>query len=134
MSIEARRDVFQAIADPTRREIINLIARNTMNLNTIADNFDISRPSVSQHIKILYECGIVDIQQIGRERYCKIRPANLKEVAEWVEPFRKLWEQKLDSFEAYLNELQLKSKKTKRKKNEKSGRRKKSNAIAKKNL
>jgi DNA-binding transcriptional ArsR family regulator len=134
MSIEARRDVFQAIADPTRRQIINLIAHNAMNLNAIADNFDISRPSVSQHIKILYECGIIDIQKIGRERYCKIQPSNLREVAEWVEPFRKLWTQKLDSFESYLNELQVKSKKLKRKKNEKSRLRKKSNAIAKKNL
>ena len=118
MPTEARRDVFQAIADPTRRQILNLIARKALNLNAIAHNFEISRPTVSEHIKILHECGIIDIQKIGRERYCKIQPKNLREVADWVEPFRELWEQKLDSFENYLNKLH-----TKRSKNEKSKRR-----------
>lgn len=111
MTMEARRDVFQAIADPTRRQIISLIARKEMNLNAIADNFDISRPSVSQHIKILHECGIIEIEKMGRERYCKIQPRNLKEVADWVDPFRELWEEKLDSFEKYLTKLQTKRKK-----------------------
>jgi DNA-binding transcriptional ArsR family regulator len=129
MTTEARRDVFQAIADPTRRQIIELVAHNEMNLNAIANNFDISRPSISQHIKILYECGIIDIQKIGRERYCKIQPTNLREVADWVERFRGLWEPKLDSFEKYLNKLQ-----SKRKKNEKGKRRKKPNTNIKKNL
>lgn len=110
MTIEARRDVFQAIADPTRRQIINLVARSEMNLNSIVDNFDISRPSISQHVKILHECGILIIEKRGRERYCKIQPANLREVADWVEPFRQLWEQKLDSFEKYLDKLQSKKK------------------------
>jgi DNA-binding transcriptional ArsR family regulator len=119
MTSEARRDVFQAIADPTRRQIINLIAVGEMNLNAIVDNFDISRPSISQHVKILNECGIIIVEKRGRERYCRIQPANLKVVADWVEPFRKLWEQKLDSFEKYLYELQ-----SKRKRNEKSKRRK----------
>ena len=127
--METRRDVFQAIADPTRRQIINLIAYQSMNLNAIADNFDVSRPAISNHIKILNECGIISIEQIGRERYCKIQPANLREVADWVEPFRELWEQKLDSFEKYLNKLQ-----SKQKKNEKSKRRKKPNTNIKKNL
>jgi DNA-binding transcriptional ArsR family regulator len=117
--METRRDVFQAIADPTRRQIINLIVRQSMNLNAIADNFDVSRPAISNHIKILSECGIISIEQIGRERYCKIQPANLREVADWVEPFRELWEQKLDSFEQYLNNLQ-----SKRTKNGKTKRRK----------
>jgi DNA-binding transcriptional ArsR family regulator len=116
MTTEARRDVFQAIADPTRRQIINLIARSAMNLNSIANNFDISRPTVSQHVKILLECGIISIEKKGRERYCKIQPANLREVADWVEPFRELWEQKLDSFEKYLNKLQSKSKQNEKRK------------------
>jgi DNA-binding transcriptional ArsR family regulator len=111
MTLEARRDVFQAIADPTRRQIINLIARKAMNLNTITDHFDISRPSVSQHIKILNECGLIEIEKIGRERYCKVQPDNLKEVSDWVEQYRDLWEQKLDSFEKYLNKLHTKRKK-----------------------
>jgi DNA-binding transcriptional ArsR family regulator len=117
--MDTRRDVFQAIADPTRRQIINLIARQSMNLNAIADNFDVSRPAISNHIKILRECGIISVEQIGRERYCKIQPTNLREVADWVAPFRELWEQKLDSFEQYLNKLQ-----SKRTKNEISKRRK----------
>jgi DNA-binding transcriptional ArsR family regulator len=111
MTLEARRDVFQAIADPTRRQIINLIAHHAMNLNSIADNFEISRPSVSQHVKILQECGIIRVEKKGRERYCKIQPGRLREVSDWVEPFRKLWEQKLDSFENYLRKLQSKPKK-----------------------
>ena len=127
--METRRDVFQAIADPTRRQIINLIARQSMNLNAIADNFEVSRPAISNHIKILNECGIIIIEQVGRERYCKIQPKNLKEVSDWVEPLKELWEQKLDSFETYLNTLHSKSKK-----NEKSQRRKKSNPNIKKNL
>ena len=84
--METRRDVFQAIADPTRRQIINLIARQSLNLNAIADNFDVSRPAISNHIKILNECGIIVIEQIGRERHCKIQATNLREVADWVEP------------------------------------------------
>jgi DNA-binding transcriptional ArsR family regulator len=111
MTLEARRDVFQAIADPTRRQIINLIARKSMNLNTITDHFDISRPSISQHIKILNECGLIAIEKIGRERYCQVQPNHLKEVSDWVEQYRDLWEQKLDSFEKYLNKLHAKRKK-----------------------
>jgi DNA-binding transcriptional ArsR family regulator len=111
MTLSTRRDVFQAIADPTRRQIINLIARKSMNLNTITDHFEISRPSVSQHIKILNECGLIQIEKIGRERYCKVQPNNLKEVSDWIEQYRDLWEQKLDSFETYLNKLHTKRKK-----------------------
>ena len=109
--METRRDVFQAIADPTRRQIINLIARQSMNLNAIADNFEITRPAISNHIRILHECGIISINQIGRERYCKIQPENLREVSEWIGQFRQLWEMKLDSFEEYLDKLQSKNKK-----------------------
>ena len=116
MTTEARRDVFQAIADPTRRGIINLIAQRAMNLNSIADNFDISRPTVSQHVKILQECGIVSIEKRGRERYCQILPSHLREVADWVEPFRKLWEQKIDSFEEYVNKLHAKTKQNEKRK------------------
>ena len=82
--METRRDVFQAIADPTRRQIINLIAQQSMNLNAIADNFEITRPAISNHIRILHECGIISISQVGRERYCKIQPENLREVSDWI--------------------------------------------------
>jgi DNA-binding transcriptional ArsR family regulator len=114
--METRRDVFQAISDPTRREIIRLIAREPMNLNAIADNFDITRPAISNHIKILNECGIIAIEQQGRERYCKIQPSNLKEVADWIGQFNSLWEQRIDSFEKYVYQLKSKRKKHGRKK------------------
>ena len=83
--MDARRDVFQAIADPTRREIINLIAHKSLNLNTIADNFNISRPAISQQIKILYECGLIEIRKQGRERYIEARLQPLAEVSDWLE-------------------------------------------------
>ena len=100
-----RRDVFQAIADPTRRDIINLIAFKPMNLNAIADNFDVSRPAISQHIKILTECGLIAIKKQGRERYCEPRLKQLDEVAQWVERYRKVWEEKFDAFDNLLEEL-----------------------------
>ncbi|MGY0040970.1 ArsR/SmtB family transcription factor [Pedobacter sp. NJ-S-72] len=71
-----RRDVFQAIADPTRREILNMIANQSLNLNAVADNFEISRPAISKHIKILTECGLVSIKQQGRERICEAKLEN----------------------------------------------------------
>ncbi|QEM10057.1 ArsR/SmtB family transcription factor [Mucilaginibacter rubeus] len=100
-----RRDVFQAIADPTRRDIINLIAFKPMNLNAIADNFDVSRPAISQHIKILTECGLIAIKKQGRERYCEPRLKQLNEVAQWVERYRKVWEEKFDALDTLLEEL-----------------------------
>ncbi len=110
-----RRDVFQAIADPTRREIVNLLAHKSMNLNSVAENFDISRPAISRHIKILTECGLVVIRQEGRDRYCEARLKQLNEVAEWVEQYKSFWNKKLDSLESYLEEIQ-KPKKHKKKK------------------
>lgn len=105
-----RRDVFQAIADPVRRDIINLLAQEPLTINSIADNFSISRPAVSKHLKILQECGVVAIRKEGRLRYCDIQPDQLSEVAAWIEQYRKLWESKLDSFETYLNTLRAKDK------------------------
>jgi DNA-binding transcriptional ArsR family regulator len=106
MSIEARRDVFQAIADPTRRQIINLIAHKAMNLNTIAENFNISRPAISQHIKILTECGMVVVRQEGRERFCEAKLDGLSEVSTWVDQYRQLWNEKFDSLGSYLSRIQ----------------------------
>ncbi|WP_114937227.1 ArsR/SmtB family transcription factor [Mucilaginibacter endophyticus] len=101
-----RRDVFQAIADPTRREIINLIAYRQMNLNAVADNFDISRPAVSKHIKILTECGLLVIRQQGRERYCQADLKQLKQVTDWAEQYRQFWTQKLDALDVFLTNEQ----------------------------
>ena len=101
-----RRDVFQAMADPVRREIIELLARETLNVNEVADHFNISRPAISKHLKILQECGIVEIEQKGRLRYCRIQPMNLIPAFLWIDQYRSLWEVKIDSFEEYLQKIQ----------------------------
>ena len=112
-----RRDVFQAIADPTRREIINMLSHRSLNLNSVADQFTVSRPAISKHIKILTECGLVVIKQQGRERYCEAKLDKLNDVSDWVEQYRKFWTARLDSLEEYLYEIQ-------KKKNKKHGKRK----------
>lgn len=106
MATETRRDVFQAIADPTRRQIIHLISQQPMTLNTLAKNFDISRPAVSQQIKILTECGLVLVRQQGRERFCEARLAGLQDVSAWVEQYRRFWEARMDKLGELLNGLQ----------------------------
>ena len=98
-----RRDVFQAIADPTRREIIRIIARQSLNLNAVAENFDISRPAISRHIKILTECGLIVVKQQGRERYCEANLKSLGQVSDWIEQYRLFWTDKLDALEKFLN-------------------------------
>ena len=106
MSIQPRRDVFQAISDPTRRQIINLIAHKRMNLNALAENFEISRPAISQHIKILTECGMVVVKQEGRERFCEAKLDGLSEVSSWVDQYKQFWNEKLDSLGSYLDKVQ----------------------------
>ena len=108
-----RRDVFQAVSDPTRREIINLLATKKLNLNAVAENFSISRPAISKHIKILTECGLITIEQRGRVRFCEIKLEKLDEISRWVEQYRKFWEAKLDNLENYLTGLQSTSKQNK---------------------
>lgn len=106
-----RRDVFQAIADPVRRDIIKLLAEETLSVNSVAERFDVSRPAISKHLKILRECGIITIHKQGRERYCQIQPKTLIPAFLWIDQYRNLWEEKLDSFENYLTQLQTKDKK-----------------------
>ena len=101
-----RRDVFQAIADPKRRAILSLLALQTLTVSKIADHFKVSRPAISKHVKILNECGLVTVKQEGRERICTAELGKLGEVSDWVEQYRKFWEQKLDALEEYLEELQ----------------------------
>ena len=101
-----KADVFKAIADPVRRDIIGLLARENMTVNAVADHFTISRPAISKHLRVLRECGVVSVKQKGRERVCQVQPEELAPVFEWMEPYRKMWEAKLDSFEAYLEQLQ----------------------------
>ncbi len=106
-----RRDVFQAIADPVRRDIIALLAEETLSVNAIAEKFDISRPAISKHLKILNECGIIDYNQIGRERLCLIQPQKLIPAFLWIKQYNTLWEDNIDAFENYINEIQNKTKK-----------------------
>lgn len=97
-----RRDVFHAIADPNRRAILSLLASQRLTLNGVAENFRISRPAVSRHIKILKECGLVIVIPQGRERYCEARFDRLGEVADWVEQYRQIWEQRFNRLDDLL--------------------------------
>jgi len=103
--MKTRRDVYQAIADPTRRAIIQLIAGQPHNVNSIAEQFDMSRQAVSLHVRILTECGLIIIKQNGRDRFCEAKLDRLSEVSAWVDQYRKHWERKLDALEIYLEKL-----------------------------
>lgn len=100
--MELRRDVFQAIADPTRRAIITLVALHAMTPSAIAENFDSSRQTISKHIQILTECEILRQEQSGREIYYHFNPDKMKEIAEWLIPFAKMWDDKFNKLEAIM--------------------------------
>ena len=108
--METRRDVFQAIADPTRRAIIGMIAQQPINVNTIAEQFDMSRQAISLHLKILSECGLLNIKQLGRERLCEAKLEKLNEVHEWVDQYHKLWTGRLKVLKVFIEQEELKSK------------------------
>ncbi|HNP96960.1 MAG TPA: metalloregulator ArsR/SmtB family transcription factor [Cyclobacteriaceae bacterium] len=97
-----RRDVFQAIADPTRRAILMLVAAQSMTAGAIAANFDTARPTVSKHLQILTECGLLEQEQNGREMVYHLNPKKMKEIADFVEPFRKLWDDRFNKLEAVM--------------------------------
>jgi len=103
-----RRDVFQAIADPNRRAILQLLAYQRLTVNGVADHFQISRPAVSKHLKILVECGLIEMRRQGRERVCEVQPEKLDEVTEWIEQYRQIWEQRFDRLDDLLTELKAK--------------------------
>ncbi len=115
-----RRDVFQAIADPTRREILNMLAHQSLNVNSVTENFAVSRTAIYKHIKILTECGLIDMKQQGRERYCEAHMEKLSEVSDWIGQYKEMWERRFDRLDKYLEELQSKS----ATKNKKHGRKK----------
>lgn len=104
--METRRDVFQAIADPTRRDIIGLLAQQSLNLNAIAEKFDVTRQAVSLHVKILTECGLIVIKQQGRERFCEAKLDKLSEVSTWVDQYKGLWNERFNSLDKYLAKIQ----------------------------
>ncbi|MCP9763275.1 ArsR/SmtB family transcription factor [Lacihabitans soyangensis] len=97
-----RRDIFQAIADPTRRAIIALIALQAMTPNAIADHFESSRQAVSKHLKILTECELIKQEQKGREIFYKLEVEKMKEIDIWLEQFRKIWESRFEQLDALL--------------------------------
>lgn len=103
--MEIRRDVFQAIADPTRRSILILVAAGAMGAGAIANNFASSRQTISKHIQILTECGLLIQEQKGREIYYHINPQNMKQIADFIEPFRQLWEARFQKMDAILDTL-----------------------------
>ncbi len=103
--MEIRRDVFQAIADPTRRSILILVATGAMGAGAIAKHFDTSRQTISKHIQILTECGLLIQDQKGREIYYNINSENMKQIADFIEPFRKLWDERFQKMDVILHNL-----------------------------
>lgn len=106
--MKIRRDVFQAIADPTRREIINLIADKPYNVNAIAQKFDMTRQAISLHLKILVECELVSIKPKGRERICQAQLEQLDQVVTWVAQSRKHWVNRFEKLDTYLRDIKTK--------------------------
>jgi DNA-binding transcriptional ArsR family regulator len=106
--MELRRDVFQAIADPTRRAIITLVALQAMTPSAIAENFDSSRQTISKHLQILTECELLEQEQNGREIYYHFNARKMKEIAEFIEPFRKMWDERFNKLEAIMKKYKSK--------------------------
>ena len=107
--MELRRDVFQALADPTRRAIITLLALQAMTPSAIAEKFDSSRQTISKHIQILAECELLGQQQQGREILYHFNPKKMKEIADFIEPFRKMWDDRFNKLEAVMKKYKRKS-------------------------
>lgn len=105
-----RRDVFQAIADPTRRAILILVAAQAMTAGAIASNFDSARPTVSRHLQILAECGLLKPEQSGREVYYHFNPKKMKEVADFIEPFQEMWDDRFNQLESIMKKYKTKNK------------------------
>ncbi len=108
--MKLRRDPFQAIADPTRRAILVLLASQTMTAGAIASEFEVARPTISKHIQILNECDLIDSNQRGREIYYEIKVDKMKEIDKWLEQFRKIWENRFNKLDNLLAKIQNKEK------------------------
>jgi len=102
--VQPTLDAFQVIADPGRRQMLLLLSKNSLTINNLAENFDMSRPAVSKHIKILQTAGFISITDIGRERYCTLKPDGFNEVQDWISYFDKFWNSKLKKLEMLLNQ------------------------------
>ena len=103
-----RRDVFQAIADPTRRSILMLVASHAMTAGAIASHFETARPTVSKHLLILTECELLKPEQIGREMYYHLNPEKMKAIADFIEPFRKMWDDRFNHLESIMKKYKSK--------------------------
>lgn len=106
--MKLRRDVFQAIADPTRRAIITLVAASAITPSAIAENFDSSRQTISKHLQILTECNLLEQTKKGREIYYHLNPKGMKEIADFIEPFRQMWDDRFNKLEALMKNQQSK--------------------------
>ena len=103
--MKTRRDVYQAIADPTRRAIINMVSAQQLNVNAIAEQFQVTRQAISLHVQILEDCGLIVIRKQGRDRLCEAQLEQLGEVSDWVAQYRQHFEQRLDALETYVEKL-----------------------------
>ena len=103
-----RRDVFQAIADPTRRAILLLVTSQAMTAGAIASNFDVARPTISKHIQILNECELVEANQQGREIHYQLKIEKMKEIDKWMEQFREIWENRFNNLDNLLSTIKNK--------------------------
>lgn len=112
--MEVRRDVFQAIADPTRRAILALVALHAMTPGAIAEQFDSSRQTISKHIQILTECELLKQEQSGREIHYHFNIKKMKEIADWLEPYRQMWEGRLNAMDNLLKDMQAKKRKSRK--------------------
>jgi DNA-binding transcriptional ArsR family regulator len=99
-------DAFQVIADPSRRQIMQLLSKDSMTINALAENFDMSRPAVSKHIKIMYNAGFISITEIGRERFCTLKQDGFNELQDFIDSFDKFWTNKLSKLQTILNKKQ----------------------------
>lgn len=106
--MKLRRDPFQAIADPTRRAILVMLASQTMTAGTIANNFNVARPTISKHVQILNECGLIESNQQGREIFYELKVEKMKEIDKWLEQFRKIWEGRFNQLDDVLKNLKSK--------------------------
>lgn len=108
-----RRDAYQAIADPVRREILDILAQQSLTVSEVAMHFTISRQAVSKHLKILHECGLVSVHPSGKERYYRLEPKSLIPPFMWIDQLQQQWNMRIDSFEQYITELKDKNDKNK---------------------
>ncbi|HEY5746304.1 MAG TPA: metalloregulator ArsR/SmtB family transcription factor [Chryseolinea sp.] len=108
--VQPRFDAFQAIADPSRRKMLRLLSKDTLTINNLGEHFDMSRPAVSKHVKILHAAGFISIQDIGRERHCTLKQDGFHQLQGWIDYFDKFWVSKLKTLETLLNNKSLNKK------------------------